>query len=76
MKNFTQNINTYINPLEVHDETRHTELLNTLELYIKNNCSKTETEKQLFIHKNTLRARLATINKVLNCDVDSIEDLF
>lgn len=66
----------YITPLNEHDEAFHTELLNTLELYIKNNCSKTETEKQLFIHKNTLRARLATINKILNCDVDNVEDLF
>lgn len=67
---------TYILPLRRHDETYHTELLNTLELYIKNNCSKTETEKHLFIHKNTLRARLATINKILHCDIDNVEDLF
>ncbi|MEG1189895.1 MAG: helix-turn-helix domain-containing protein, partial [Oscillospiraceae bacterium] len=46
------------------------------ELYISNNCSKTNTEKQLFIHKNTLRARLSTINKILGCDVDNMEDLF
>ncbi|MEG2525971.1 MAG: helix-turn-helix domain-containing protein, partial [Oscillospiraceae bacterium] len=46
------------------------------ELYINNNCSKTNTEKQLFIHKNTLRARLSTINKVIGCNVDSMEDLF
>ncbi|NLH00723.1 MAG: hypothetical protein GX488_02270 [Clostridiales bacterium] len=66
----------YITPLTEHDRTYHTELLETLELYINNNCSKTETEKQLFIHKNTLRARLAAINKTLNCDVDNVEDLF
>lgn len=68
--------NTYVMPLRKHDETYHTELLNTLDLYIKNNCSKTETEKQLFIHKNTLRARLATINKTLHCNIDNVEDLF
>ncbi len=68
--------NTYIMPLRKHDEAYHTELLDTLDLYIKNNCSKTETEKQLFIHKNTLRARFATINKTLNCDIDNVEDLF
>ncbi|MEG1166049.1 MAG: PucR family transcriptional regulator ligand-binding domain-containing protein, partial [Oscillospiraceae bacterium] len=49
--------NSYITPLICHDETYHTDLLPTLELYINNNCSKTNTEKQLFIHKNTLRAR-------------------
>ena len=47
-----------------------------MELYLSNNGSKRETEQKLFIHKNTLRARLATINKILNCDVDLLEDLF
>lgn len=68
--------NTYVMPLKEHDLTYHTALLNTLELYVKNNCSKVETEKQLFIHKNTLRARITAINKILNCDVDNMEDLF
>ena len=45
-------------------------------MYLHNNCSKTETEKQLFIHKNTLRARLETIGKILNCDLSKTEDLF
>lgn len=66
----------YITPLINHDELYHTELLKTLELYIQNNFSKVKTEKDLFIHKNTLRARLSSINKVLNCDVDSSEDIF
>ncbi|MEG2071884.1 MAG: PucR family transcriptional regulator ligand-binding domain-containing protein [Oscillospiraceae bacterium] len=67
---------SYISPLLRHDKSHHTDLLPTLELYISNNCSKTNTEKQLFIHKNTLRARLSTINKILGCDVDNMEDLF
>lgn len=66
----------YITPLVEHDAHYHTQLLETLELYLKNNCSKTETEKQLFIHKNTLRARLQSIGKLLNCDVDNVDDLF
>jgi len=66
----------FVTPLVKHDKENHTKLLDTLELYVKNNCSKTETEKQLFIHKNTLRARLASINKILGCDVDNVENLF
>lgn len=66
----------YIVPLEAYDKKHHTELLKTLELYLSNNGSKTETEHKLFIHKNTLRARLATINKILKCDVDLLKDLF
>ncbi|MFD1175412.1 PucR family transcriptional regulator [Paenibacillus puldeungensis] len=67
---------TYITPLMEHDQKYHTQLLETIELYLANNCSKTTTEKQLFIHKNTLRARLTAISKVLHCDVNSTEDLF
>ncbi len=67
---------TYMTPLYRHDEAHKTELVRTLELYLANNCSKTETEKQLFIHKNTLRARLETINKILSCNIDCTEDLF
>lgn len=66
----------YITPLSEYDKEHHTELLRTLELYLSNNCSKTKTEQQLFIHKNTLRARLSTINKILQCNVDLLEDLF
>lgn len=66
----------YISPLKAYDREHNTSLLDTLELYLHNNCSKTETEKQLFIHKNTLRARLETIGKILNCDLSKTEDLF
>lgn len=66
----------YITPLSEYDREHHTELQKTLELYLANNGSKTKTERQLFIHKNTLRARLSTINKVLNCDTDLLDDLF
>lgn len=69
-------IGTYITPLEDYDRKHHTELLRTLKLYLSNNGSKKETERELFIHKNTLRARLSTISKVLNCNVDLLEDLF
>lgn len=68
--------NRYVTPLIEHDRQYNTQLLKTLECYINNNCSKTETEKQLFIHKNTLRARLATIGKILDCNVDAAEDMF
>ncbi len=66
----------YVTPLIEHDRQYNTQLLKTLECYINNNCSKTETEKQLFIHKNTLRARLDSIGKILGCNVDVVEDFF
>lgn len=66
----------YLTPLIQHDCKFGTELVHTLEVYFKNNFSKTTTEKELFIHKNTLRARLNTINKILDCNIDSSDDLF
>lgn len=67
---------TYITPLVKYDSKHHTQLMETLEVYLSNNCCKTNTEKHLFIHKNTLRARLSTISNILQCEVDSTEDLF
>lgn len=67
---------TYILPLKEHDKIYHSELLKTLETYFNNNCSKINTANKLYIHKNTLRARFASINKILNCNVDNSEDLF
>ena len=66
----------YITPLEEHDKTYSTELKKTLDIYFQCNRNKTITEKKLFIHKNTLRARIATINKILDCNIDSVEDSF
>lgn len=71
-----QTYERYITPLVEYDKRHHTQLLDTLELYLNNNCSKVETQRQLFLHKNTLRARLQTIGRVLDCDVDNTEDLF
>lgn len=67
---------TYIQPLLNYDEKHRSRLFDTLTIWINNDYSKTKTEKQLFIHKNTLIARLNTINKILNCDVNRAEDLF
>ncbi len=66
----------YITPIRAHDAQYHTELFRTLELYLEQNCSKTATEKVLFIHKNTLRSRLQSIGNILHLDIDNVEDLF
>ncbi|TLV15644.1 hypothetical protein FE839_14690 [Klebsiella indica] len=67
---------TYIKPLLDYDKEHHSHLFDTLTTWINNDCSKTKTEKQLFIHKNTLIARFNTINKILNCNINKAEDLF
>ena len=66
----------YITPIRAHDAQYHTDLFRTLETYLEQNCSKTETEKILFIHKNTLRSRLQSIGNILHLNIDHMEDLF
>lgn len=65
-----------IKPLLNYDKEHNTQLLKTLTIYINSDCSKTKTEKKLFIHKNTLISRFNTINKLLNCNLNSSEDFF
>ena len=62
--------------LEKYDTEHGTQLKYTVERYIANDCSGVKTQKELFIHKNTLYARLSKIEKLINCRIDSAEDMF
>jgi GAF domain-containing protein len=57
-----------------HDRKRQTALLQTLEQYLARRRSVVETARVLFIHPNTLRQRLARIERVAGLDVNA-EDL-
>lgn len=62
----------YVNPklekLKQKDRENQTELLKTLEVYLKNNCKSKPTAEQLFIHPNTLNYRLKQIGEYTNID--------
>ncbi|MDV4151975.1 helix-turn-helix domain-containing protein [Clostridium sp. AL.422] len=74
---YLENIyNSYIRPLVDHDNKYNSQLLITLQHYIKCNCNKSDTANSFYIHINTLRQRIACINKILNIDIDLPEDLF
>lgn len=45
------------------------ELLETLEVYMKNGCNLTQCAKQLFLHVNTVKYRLNQILDILQCDL-------
>lgn len=66
---------TYIYPLKEHDTKHHTSLLPTLEVFLESGFSYNETSKQLFIHKNTLRARIKRIEQVLDADISHPDSL-
>lgn len=45
------------------------ELMETLEVYMKNGCNLTQCAKQLFLHVNTVKYRLNQILDILQCDL-------
>lgn len=51
-------------PLEEYDKSNSTQLVDTLFVYLKNECSIPITARQMFLHENTLRARLKRIECV------------
>jgi GAF domain-containing protein len=65
---------TAVSGLLAHDARRRTALLGTLEEYLARRRSVAETARALFIHPNTLRQRLARIERVAGLRLDE-EDL-
>ncbi len=65
----------YLTPLEQYDRDKDAQLKNTLVKYVLSGCNPTKTSQGLFIHKNTLYARLKKIEKLLNCQLSSNDDL-
>lgn len=59
-----------IAPIKRHDADGKVDLLQTLEAYFNNNCSIRKTANSLYIHENTLRMRLKTIEALSGCSLD------
>jgi GAF domain-containing protein len=57
-----------------YDRRRRSSLVSTLAEYLANRCSVSTSARSLYIHPNTLRQRLARIEKVSGLDLSS-EDL-
>ena len=65
---------TAVEALLSHDRQRRTALLDTLEEYLARRRSVADTARTLYIHPNTLRQRLARIERVTELKLDA-EDL-
>jgi GAF domain-containing protein len=65
---------TAVEALLAHDRQRRTALLDTLEEYLARRRSVADTARTLYIHPNTLRQRLARIERVTGLKLDA-EDL-
>ncbi|MDR0921115.1 MAG: PucR family transcriptional regulator [Lactobacillales bacterium] len=65
----------FVYPIIDYDTHTKTELYHTLETYFANDFSHTQTCKMLFIHKNTLRARLKKIEEILSVNINNADTL-
>jgi len=73
LKDFALN---YLQPLIKQDEQHGTELIATLEAYLRNDKKICKTAKELFVHRNTIRYRIKKISDILGIDMSDGEMLF
>ncbi|MDP9738735.1 UNVERIFIED_ORG: DNA-binding PucR family transcriptional regulator [Bacillus sp. B2I3] len=66
----TNYINTDLEILQKKDQESQTKLLQTMEIYLFNNCRIKPTAEQLYIHTNTLKYRLNQITDLTSIDFD------
>ncbi|MFP3511248.1 helix-turn-helix domain-containing protein [Peribacillus sp. SIMBA_075] len=66
----TNYINTDLQILQKKDQESQTKLLQTMEIYLLNNCRIKPTAEQLYIHTNTLKYRLNQITDLTSIDFD------
>ncbi|MHC5099789.1 helix-turn-helix domain-containing protein, partial [Peptoniphilus genitalis] len=64
--------NSYIKPILIYDKTKQTNLYETLSTFFSNNLSYKNTSEALFIHVNTLRARIKNIENLTTVDFNNI----
>lgn len=70
-----QMLDDYVAPLLSADESGQSDLFKTLETYFDNGFSHKKTCDVLFIHKNTLRARLLKVEELLNLSLKNADNL-
>ncbi|QIM15788.1 hypothetical protein G7067_04125 [Leucobacter insecticola] len=63
-----------LGPLRTYDEQRGTELTQTLRVFLEENRSWVRAAERLFVHRQTLIARVSRIEKIVDRDLSSIED--
>jgi DNA-binding protein Fis len=62
--------------LAVYDRERGTQLLETLDRYLACRRNVSQAAKELFIHRNTLRQRLARIESLTGLSLETLDDWF
>ena len=63
-----------LGPLQAYDQHRGTPLVLTLQVFLEENRSWVRAAERLFIHRQTLVARIARIESITGRDLNSMED--
>lgn len=63
-----------LGPLRIYDEQRGTSLTHTLRIFLEENRSWVRASERLFVHRQTLIARISRIEKIIGRDLSSMED--
>ena len=63
-------INDYLMPLMEYDEKNEAKLVQTLKVYYEHRGNVSETARAMFLHRNTLLARIAKIEQLLHISLD------
>jgi purine catabolism regulator len=58
-------------PLRQHDREQGTALLETVRVWLANDCSHEATARALGVHRHTVRARIAAAERALDADLGS-----
>ncbi|ETI88083.1 PucR family transcriptional regulator [Clostridium butyricum] len=65
--------NEMLQPLIIHDKNNKSNLIETLKVYLNNECNIVNTSKIMNIHRNTIKYRINRIENILNI---SLSDSF
>ncbi|KPU45688.1 purine catabolism regulatory protein [Oxobacter pfennigii] len=65
-----------VEPLIKYDKNNNSDLLSTLEIYLDEDENISNTSKKMFLHRNTLKYRLAKIQEILGYNFDNVNQLF
>ncbi|MDQ0252995.1 sugar diacid utilization regulator [Evansella vedderi] len=57
-----------LGPIIAYDERNETDLLETLKVYLESNQNMAQTAKKMYVHTNTIKYRLKTINQILQIE--------
>ena len=73
LKSYEQQL---LGPLDAYDQLHHSDYIQTLRSYIKNDRSLVGAAKDTYTHRNTVNYRIQNIKRLLGNELKTAEDLF